>query len=92
MDPIMSLLPNDLIIRIIRKADGGRTSHERKLLPLLKDVIVEGSLVGGMWGLTRTTNISMDIDDLTAFNCDRRHHHDSDEAYMDVIRNPEEYC
>lgn len=83
----MSLLPNDLIMLIIRDADGGRTSHKRKLLPLLKDVIVEDD----MWGLTRTTNIECDIDDLAAFNCDRRHHHESDEAYMDVIRNPEEY-
>ena len=88
MDPIMSLLPNDLIMRIIRDADGGRTSHKRKLLPLLKDVIVEDD----MWGLLACIDIETDyMDELAALGCHRRHHFHNDEAYMDVIRNPEEY-
>jgi hypothetical protein len=32
------------------------------------------------------------IDDLAAFRCDRREHYDSDEEYMHMVRNPEEYC
>jgi len=35
MDPIMSQLPNNLIMNIIRMADGGLSAHKKKFIPIL---------------------------------------------------------
>ena len=42
--PIMSLLPNNIIIDIIKLADGGRGSHEVKLNKCLKELITWGTV------------------------------------------------
>jgi len=87
MDPIMSLLPNDLIMRIIREADGGRCSHRNKYGPVLKDVLEDT----GWQDFQRIDTLDHYLDDLAAHLCDRRHQYTSDEDYMDAIRNPEDY-
>jgi len=38
MVSIMSHLPNDLIMRIIREADGGRYTHEKKFITCVDDM------------------------------------------------------
>ena len=90
MNPIMSLLPNDLIMKIIRTADGGRVAHKKKLLPMLQRELLEDE----SWGCLKDIFSLgvMDLDDRAAFMCDRREHYDSDEEYMHMVRNPEEYC
>ena len=42
--PIMTLLPNNIILDIIQFADGGRRSHEVKLNKCLKELITWGSV------------------------------------------------
>ena len=42
--PIMTLLPNNIILDIIRLADGGRWSHEVKLNKCLKELITWGTV------------------------------------------------
>ena len=42
--PIMTLLPNNIIIDIIQLADGGRWSHEVKLNKCLKELITWGTV------------------------------------------------
>jgi len=88
MDPnIMSLLPNDVIMRIIREADGGRYFHQNKYGPVLKDILEDT----GWYDLRDIYTHDHYLDDLAAHLCDRRHHYTSDEDYMDAIRNPEDY-
>ena len=91
MDNIMSLLPNDIIMQIIRTADGGRNTHKKKLLPMLQRELQEDE----SWGCLKnvfSVGAQLEFDDLAAFMCDRREHYDSDEEYMHMVRNPEEYC
>tara|TARA_R110001583_G_scaffold14543_1_gene60514 strand:+ start:311 stop:592 length:282 start_codon:yes stop_codon:yes gene_type:complete len=92
MDPknIMSLLPNDIILKIIREADGGRISHKRKM-GLIFDEIFENE--GNLWcNLNEVYGLGDPfMDDLAAFFCDRRENYESDEDYMDMVRNPDDY-
>jgi hypothetical protein len=95
MDSIMSLLPNDIIMQIIRTADGGRVSHKKKLLPMLQESLLQDHSWMYMQNGCRV-NLKGDdkfyyVDDLSAFEMDRREHYDSDEEYMDMVRNREEY-
>jgi len=88
MDPnIMSLLPNDLIMRIIREADGGRYFHQQKYGPVLQDVLTSPDVLD----LQIIETHDHYLDDLAAYLCDRRHQYESDEDYMDMVRNPEDY-
>ena len=96
MNPIMSLLPNDLIMKIIRTADGGRVAHKKKLLPMLQTSLLKdeswGYILNGFSVYLEEADSCHYIDDLAAFRCDRREHYDTDEEYMHMVRNPEEYC
>jgi hypothetical protein len=89
MDPIMSLLPNHLIMRIIREADGGRCSHKQKYGPVLQDVLTSPDVLDLQ--IIDGPNYDHYLDDLAAYLCDRRHQYTSDEDYMDMVRNPEDY-
>ena len=96
MNPIMSLLPNDLIMKIIRTADGGRVAHKKKLLPMLQTSLLQdeswGYILNGFSVYLEEADSCHYIDDLAAFRCDRREHYDTDEEYMDMVRNPADYC
>jgi hypothetical protein len=49
MNNIFQHLPNDLIIRIIREADGGRPAHEKKFSLVMADLADLGENCGGGW-------------------------------------------
>ena len=87
MNSIMSQLPNDLILKIIREADGGRISHKRKYHQVLEDVLTSPDVLD----LQIVETYDHYLDDLAAFLCDRRHQYESDEDYMDMVRNPDDY-
>ena len=84
----MSLLPNDIIMQIIRTADGGRITHKEKYGPVLKGIVEDQ----GWLDFRPIDTPDHYLDDLAAFLCDRRHQYESDEEYMHMVRNPEEYC
>ena len=90
MNSIMSQLPNDLILKIIRKADGGRIAHTKKM-GLIFDEIFENQ--ENLWGNLKEVYGLGDpfMDDLAAFQCDRREHYESDEDYLNMLRNPDDY-
>ena len=57
MDSIMSLLPNDIIMQIIRTADGGRVSHKKKLLPMLQESLLQDESILGFTCRTGVASI-----------------------------------
>ena len=94
MNPIMSLLPNDLIMKIIRTADGGRITHKKNMKPIFRVLCAESSYCeDSLWCRFCTNEIYGEnghffMDDLSAMLCDRREYFESDEEYMDMVRNP----
>jgi hypothetical protein len=40
----MENLPNDIIMRIIREADGGRYTHKKKFTPILTEIKTCGEI------------------------------------------------